>query len=52
MVSRGQFTFIGYLVQKKKDLLLVYIPGDEKFTKETYVKAYRTWFTRVEEQDL
>ena len=52
MVGRGQFTFIGYLVQKKKNLLLVYIPGDEKFTKETYVKAYRTWFTQVEEQDL
>ncbi|MFO8037573.1 MAG: hypothetical protein R6U57_13200 [Anaerolineales bacterium] len=52
MIGRGQFTFIGYLVQRNKNLLLVYIPGDEKFTKETYVKAYRTWFTQVEEQDL
>lgn len=52
MVGRGQFTFIGYLVQKKKNLLLVYIPGDEEIIKETYVKAYRTWFTSVEERDL
>ena len=53
MVGRGQFTFIGYLVQRNQNLLLVYIPGDEeRFIKETYVKAYRTWFTQVEEQDL
>ncbi|MFO8036135.1 MAG: hypothetical protein R6U57_05870 [Anaerolineales bacterium] len=53
MIGRGQFTFIGYLAQRNKNLLLVYIPGDEeKFIKDTFVKAYRTWFTRVEERDL
>jgi len=53
MVGRGQFTFIGYLVQKNKNLLLVYIPGyGEEFIKDTYIKAYRTWFTRVEEWNL
>ena len=53
MVGRGQFTFIGYLVQRNKNLLLVYIPGDEeKSFNETYVKAYRTWFTRVKERGL
>ena len=49
----GQFTFIGYLVQRNENLLLVYIPGyGEKYIKDTYIKAYRTWFTDVEEQDL
>ena len=53
MVGRGQFTFIGYLVQRNENLLLVYIPENEKeFIKETYIKAHRTWFTRVEERDL
>ncbi|MFO7945067.1 MAG: hypothetical protein R6U51_12285 [Anaerolineales bacterium] len=51
MVGRGQFTFIGYLVQRNKNLLFVYIPGDEEFIKDTYIKAYRTWFTQVEERD-
>jgi len=49
----GQFTFIGYLVQRNANLLLVYIPGyGEKYIKDTYIKAYLTWFTDVEERDL
>jgi hypothetical protein len=52
MVGRGQFTFIGYLVQRNENLLLVYIPGDEEeFIKDTYIKAHRTWFTHVEERE-